>query len=515
MRNTPPIYTDLFDDGITSFNFLNDELEGHNFERRLLDTVRFQVLIAILFDRQIVVPECWLASSSLFLRIFNEVDRNYPSEVIRRDVGGGVEVQTTYPFSFVFFDQPQGALGEHFVRMLSSRMSNARRVLWMPSEANQDRTALSENRAALARGLDGLLARRSYQSERDAVAFAQDMSDLMTEVFGSSVANDFSAITIPISRIIHRLQAAGASRVGRSWGPRGLETQRNAVAQSVNDVSNTVFADKLLFEQHPSQTAEFRSFFEEARASGKRFADVMGMWPILRNYDKEVQETAEAFGRLALNRGYAESTGSAQGTLSFNFYSQGGRSDFTQALLRKTLDRHTDANLGSNSAQFIEAAPTGYYDLADTIDWNGIWETAADIAKDKGWQSERVKIEDRIIRPDDDNDFGGDAWNELFDAINAKFHDIKFELMEEKSRPAARILRRELSKRPLADKTLETAAVGIGLAGFTSVTKTFTDAATGAIGTERSLALVRKLRGSSTKDHPLFSNRDLVVSNSR
>jgi hypothetical protein len=54
------VYVDLFDDGIPTRNPL---LNTGDFKGRLLDVVRFQVLLSLLMGRSVVVPEACSCAS--------------------------------------------------------------------------------------------------------------------------------------------------------------------------------------------------------------------------------------------------------------------------------------------------------------------------------------------------------------------------------------------------------------------------------------------------------------------
>ncbi len=504
-------YIDLFDDGITDFNFLIGDLQKNSFEKKLLDTIRFQVFLAILFDRQITVPECWMASSPLFLRVFNEVNKNYPTTVTRYDPGGGVDVLATYPFRFVFTENPGSDPATHFLRMISDRMINNRRMLWLPQGAEATNDTAKEIRKAASTTVNRLLDQNDRFSDYEAEKFIFDFNAGLIDIYGQDMDDKISALSVALGNIAKRLVSVPGRMAAGSWGDGGQSLHRATTQKTVRDVQNVVFEDAELFELFPTKIQAFRDFFDESEAKGKEFSDIMEMWEILKNYDPAVQQTAVAFGQLAMNQGYTASTNSPQGTLSFEFYNSNDVSNFTQLLLGKVVALQTNNDSSLTAAHFLETAPASQYDLADTIDWNGIWAVAAELAMNSDWRSERAAIEESILRPDDQDEFGIDEWNTLFDRINGRFQEIKFEMMGGAEHPTARILNAEFEKVPVMSKAKKVTGtlMTFALPGATNLLQGLNQQQT----TAQLLGNIRKLRKYSSgrkKD-----KNDLIVASHR
>jgi len=510
-----PIYTDLFDDGITAHNFLSDTLENASFEKKLLDTIRFQVLLAILFDRQIAVPECWIASSPLFLKVFSEVAKSFPTNVQLRNDPDHPELRTVYPFRLIFFTDTLPNPSGYFLTSLAERIRTNRRVLWLPEAASDPEADRLSQRAALANKVDNFVTARGDLTAQDAQHFTDEFIGMLEDIYTAPPTGDFSAVAIPLERILHRLQSSIRSGTYSGWGTNGLKTQLKGVGRSVDEVKRVIRKDKDLYARHEKEVLNFRAFFDEVEGAGKESQDVMGMWPYLQKYDPTMAQTAEVFGRLALNRGYAGSTSSAQGTLSFSYYAGGEASEFTNSLVASTVNGLT-SGVDLNAAHFVETAPASHYDLVDTIEWKNIWQEAAAIARDPEWHSQRAEIELDIIRPDDPSDFGFDALLVLFDKINGHFQDLRFEFFEDGETPVARIVRTEMDNNSGFLKRVRVIAAKIDAIALSGVMKSAVELFfEKSANTEQVLGKLRSFRKLNGDANISGSRRDIIISNGR
>ncbi|MGB0660938.1 MAG: hypothetical protein ACPGNV_12260 [Mangrovicoccus sp.] len=493
------IYADLFDDGITPFNYVLEDISGqqHDFEKRLLDSVRFQVLVAILFDRQIAVPESWMASSPLFLRVFAEIDRSFSSIVRRTDAGGAVDTFARFPFSFTFFQQASESPAEDFLRALSFRLSQGRRIRWLPTSGVFSDADDLEAKKLLANGIDNFLKTTGKIEGSAARKFGHWLFMEMETVFGSAQGKGYGALAVAVGSLLERLASFEGRNAVRFWGKEGRERQLRVVGSTVQDVLNVVSTDPKIFDAFPDEIVEFRSFFEEAQRSGKSMSDIMGMWPILQNYDPRVAKTAEAFGRLALNRGYASSTAASQSTLSFDFYEAARRGSFTEKLLSRTVDIREESVPEYASSRFLELAPASMYDLSDTLNWEDVWKAVGEVSQSHLWRNEREVIEREIIHTLEGSAVDTDAWLKLFDKLNSLFQNISFELVEETETPTARIIQKikdEADDAGHMDRLVKLVKATASLSGLAGVFGTTGQLLEDKRHTQPALKLLRKLR---------------------
>lgn len=507
------VYSDLFDDGMSSFNFLLDDLTDEVFEKNLLNTIRFQVLLAILFERKITVPETWLASSSLFLRVFDEVCRNYPTKVMRDDGGGDKSVLANLPFSFVLFGETQRNPATSFMQMLSKRLASNRRICWLPTSEELSEADEKTAKIAISQKIDTLIRDKDGINAITADYFGENFSYWLEDIYGASNGANFGAISLPISNFLKHIESDRGRRVTSYWGEEGEKEYRQTMGRQVGEIQKIVFQNEKSLETHPEQTQEFRDFFIESESKQVPFHDVMGMWNILQNYSSDVQITVEAFGRLAVNTGYACSTSAVQSTLSFDYYGGEKNSEFTNQLMQSLLKNQMSSNQKMSANQFVEVLPTAQYDLADTIEWRNIWREAAEISQNAKWRLERDKIEVKILRLSDDDDFGDDEWNNLFDSINGQFQDIQFELYQRGERPIMRILKNEKSNYPAIESLQDYVVAAINLTGAATLFNSAAELFASKLPTEKSFKLIRKMRKTSGKENPIVTRQNFIASN--
>ncbi|OWU85458.1 hypothetical protein ATO6_00435 [Oceanicola sp. 22II-s10i] len=499
---TTSIYSDLFDDGITGFNFVAEDLNDRPFELRLLHAIRFQVLLAILFERQIAVPEAWMTSSPLFVTVFTEVFAARPSEVFRREPGSTSPRFAHYPFRPVFSRPKHGNAADNLLASLIWRLETGRRIQWLPelpgaTEAEQQR---------IRRELTGLLGAQIGPGARTP-GFALDLSGAITDLYGLP-QDRADGMALSVCRVLDGLNQPVAARGVSAWGPDGEATYRSVMESRVDLVRQAVFESPALIEAHPDETKAFQAFFNRAEAQGLLRNDVMGMWQVIQREAREdVRATVEAFGRFAMNSGYAASGNSQQAAHAFSYYSGGKSSDFTQALLSEAVARITRSDEATIADAFVEIAPTPYYDLADTLDWDRVWAEAFEIAQDYRWRRERQAIELQIGLAFHRGETGFDHWMALFDRINGGFQDVMFDIRGG-DRPAVAILARNREKSSTGDKA--GSALGkIGIGALSTVTQAVS---TKTMSAERALQILRNLRWLGDRDGGSASDQDIVIS---
>lgn len=490
---TPSLYSDLFDDGIPARNFLlaEDPALG-SFDRRLLDTVRFQCLLAIIFGRVIAVPEVWMASSPLFLRVFEEIDFAFaPMPAVAGDAGPR-RTLATYPFRFVFFGPIRGDPARHFLAMLNHRLVTGRRIRWLPEGVEDPgaRLALAARLADLGTARDGGLG--------DAAAIAGRLKAALRDTLGGGPGLDFGPVAVSLGRLVARLSRLEGSEHCVHWGSGGRDVHAHRIAQSVARIRANVLDNADLRFRFPYETNQFRSFFEEAERAGAHLHDLMTMWPLLERYDPSLRRTVEAFGRKALNESYAASTLSAQGLLSFDLYADAPPDRFSVALLRAaTAVPETADGGGVAVTSLLDLAPVSSYDLADTLDWATLWNDVWAITHDPAWIESRDSLTDELAQCLIDGRPTLEWWQRLFDRINARISALQFRLQGGTEAPFIEITTRELRRAGLGshlDRGQQAALVAVDLLGATGLSRVAARLLSGERGATLGLHFIRRLR---------------------
>lgn len=425
-------YIDLFDDGIPKINVLTENISQSLVEKNLLDAARFQILLAILFERQVAIPESWAISSPTFLRIFSEIKNAYSDIVDREDSAGAVAKAALKPFVFCFFSDIHNSPTEAYLTAFIRRLEEGKRVQCLT--ALDPASPLLDERARIyiadyfKRLIHSLVTTPNIEYKK----FRDDLSNVIYDGFDGAIdIYKGSSVAFAISDVVEYLNDQFVIKETQFWQNAEGEIHRNTVKEIVLRVHQSLNDEYGLGELYPFQAQEFRKFFIEASRKNVAISDVMGMWKILQNYDREVKETIEAFGRYALNRGYGKATGAAQNTLSFDYYCYGSPSKFAYAMLGKIAKIEQDFDpLNTSFSQFFEMASSQSYDLDHTIEWKNAWRSAATIASSQRWKEKRGKIERNFFEMRQKNqDISIEDWHELFDEINAGFQDLTFQIV--------------------------------------------------------------------------------------
>lgn len=439
--NQRTFYIDLFDDGIPEKNLLTTNIDKSSVEKKLLDAARFQILLAILFERQVVVPESWAVSSPTFLRIFSEITETYPEVVGREDAAGIVKKAPLKPFVFSFFSPKNISPAMTYLTALVNRLKTDRRVQCLEGLGSKNKPFDKSARSHIADYLQEVTNKGEISNHK---AFADGFRDAIYKGFdGFDDDKDESSIAFAISDVIKYLNNHRVILETKYWGSDDINTHKTVVQENVALI-HAVLHHSTLAEIFPSQTNSFIDFFKEAQAKKIEFADVMGMWAILKNHDLEIRDTVEAFGRYALNRGYGKAVGSSHSALSFNYYCHGlPPSPFAFALLERVATAEQSSNSADLSfSSFIEISPAFNYDLDDTIDWKNAWKAAATLACSGAWKTKRTQIEEKFNKSQESNqEIPIEIWHDLFDDINSEFQDLAFHVIGGE-RPSVRLLKK-------------------------------------------------------------------------
>ncbi len=437
-------YIDLFDDGIPKSNLLVKNISRSSTEKQLLDAARFQILISILFERQIVVPESWAISSPTFLRLFSEIKQSYPDRVNKIDSAGIVTKAPMFPFVFSFFSTNHSSPLKAYLSAFINRLENGKRVQCLTDLRHDSRTIDQKARLSIVNYLKDVSNTLNSSGVIESHKFSNGLWDSIYKgLEGSPNTYEESSVAFAITNIVDYLGSHRALLETQYWEASNALDHTKTVQENVLRVYKALHSHPKMDEIYPSQTHAFREFFEESKRKDIIFSDIMGMWDILKNYDDEIVSTAEAFGRYALNRGYENASGAGQSTLSFDYYCQGTPSQFAYELLGNVAAlEHKSHELGTSFSKFIEMAPSQEYDLDDTIEWRNAWESAAILASSEQWREKRLNIENNIVNLIiKEERLPTDVWCELFDDINAEFQDLSFKVVGG-DQPTVRLLKK-------------------------------------------------------------------------
>ena len=444
-HNARAFYIDLFDDGIPEINVLVDDVSHSSVERRLLDAIRFQVLLAILFERQVAIPESWAISSPAFLRVFSEVKNAYPDEINREDSAGTVRARAMKPFVLCLFTGRGNSPAVAYLDAFIERLKNKR--VQCLSGLDSAYPSLDGNpRKTIAEYFGGLIQSFVDKGKMDYQKLRHELTIAIHNGFDRRIPSEkASSVALAIGDVIEYLGDPIVINETQFWGSEEGDRYRDTVKDNMVRIHQSLDDLYGLGELYPSQTRAFREFFNEALRGKVSFDNVMGLWEIAKRCDPEMRKTIEAFGRYALNRGYGKVAGPAQNTLSFDYYSHGSPSEFAYTMLGKVAElEQVSSSLKASFASFIEMAPSQKYDLDYAVEWKNAWQSAAIVAANERWKKKREKIERKAWElVQEHRDVTVEIWCELFDEINAAFQDLAFCVMGGES-PSVKLVKRAI-----------------------------------------------------------------------
>lgn len=507
----PPIYLDLFDDGLLVNNayFRADDDRNANLTKSLLDAARFQILLAILFGRQIVIPESWAVSSPIFHRIFNEINSSFPSQVNKRDHAGVVSEATMFPFSFCLFSNQSKHSSKAYLLALANRLSNDKRVKFLDQivYTGEDYGTLDIGARSKISKVIIDFVNSTGTDEISSLKLKPFEESITDAICSTAPANTDLSIAASIAAnyvsIVKQLMNPIVNKSTNYWNSSGQIIQTEMVGQSVSEIFNSLKSAVSLKDTHPNEYQEFCEFFQEASTNKFANSDVMGMWKLLNNRSDNMKLIIEAFGRYCLNRGYGRSTGAVQSTVSFKYYCKGNEFQFAYDLLGEMATReHNNEEKTSAFNSLIKYADK--YDLDDTIDWSSAWKSGAIIAKDYRWHKKMEIIEDRMFKKHADrHKIDNDDLQELFDLINGEFQDLSFEVIQDKKEaPSVAILKKEIDELG-GPRKVKCGVIFIDALILFSLGKVLTpiNKMISLLPTERTLGVVRKIR----KNHKIIT----------
>ena len=424
------LYLDLFDDGIPAPDCNPLMLKGRgqsaapldpgkvSFVRRAADTLRIQILLAVLFERKIVVPGAWVTSSPMFLAVVGEFLDHFPGRIEKAGVAGALRVQTDSPFVFAFGPEAgQGHGMQQLARSLHWRVEKDRRLMFSPALSRRGLLPAADEaelRRTLASGigqvLDGPVASMPDEMPRHLYRALARVGE--AEV-AEQAAHGFTAV-------LKHLNRYGSDHL-TSFDPRHYEQQMAREVLRVRDAVDLRASGAL----DDGELHGFRHFFQQARAQDIPDAQLMRLWGCLSSIDMPEADrwSLEAFGRYVLNRGYAASLGAGGfSAVSFDAYTRERTRPVDKVLLDRLMPSATPEHAMAPLHDFVSLANARRHghDLFDMFDWKDVWAAVGDIASDEAWRRNRQKLLDELRALDPQALDEADPWMAFFDGVNAE-----------------------------------------------------------------------------------------------
>lgn len=411
-----PVYLDLFDDGIPAGNiFVDPGTVGPDLQ--LVDTLRFQMLVALMFGRKIVVPDAWIWSPT-FLHVASEVLGGFAeaSTVPMRSAIGGLRQPVPSPFLLALSETSSAPAMQRLTQALRWRIETGRRIMFSPTLAadNGKEAAL---RRSVAQALPGTADPLATQA-----SVPDQLFRILADIDGRQVAARFADAIRRIYGFLDR--PAWADDPFRPLAP---QSYRAALAREVTRVRDVVLDPQIVGIASEGDLDAFKRFFRSVEGSDP--AAIMALWSRLSSLDESAadKQGIEAFGRVVLNRAYAESLGATRlGAVSFEAYCRSQVRPTDVGLLHEVLGRTVPSAdpyaLQRQVPDFIAIAKERRYDLFDRYErdeWTSVWRAVASLLTNVTWLRQRDAMLGRLRALPESELLSGDPWTGVFDEITA------------------------------------------------------------------------------------------------
>lgn len=420
MSSTSPInpyYIDLFDDGLYP---LEATANSHDLEKNAhINLLRLHVLLAILFERTIVVPEQWATSSASFLYVAHEVLENYKDEARAKDDEHESTRFIRFPFCVYFIKRKTERYhpGIIYLAALAERAAQGRRVQLSPKlvgsqEGDEPRRQFREacgTAVAASHFDDSTIHRLRGQLQRAlgdgaCAAWISTLSQRLYQWQDEAVIIDFE--TSFAERYRDELEVQTRAIAATLLGPGGNEQ---------------VLADPRI--------QEFRQFLVDAKRDNIELHSIMDLWQRSQTRCSEnVQHLIAATGRYAMHRAMARATNADHADSCFSYYfrkTDGGvlKDEICMATespivgffdeLRRTETRSharqdRDFRIQVRSEQGRRLEPRS---------WVCAWERLWDYLVSDEWKRQRAKREEALAKAHGDTRTQAEIWGEILEDL--------------------------------------------------------------------------------------------------
>ncbi len=483
-------YIDLFDDELYQHNTIANAPANSE----LLNTIRLQVMLAILFNRKLVVPEQWALSSASFLEIADEVIEGYSREITLREKRGKISKRViTPPIVVSYFDRPN-ATNDHYASALIERIDTHRRLKFCGSVSDPHSESYNNKRQAL---------KDLFGHEINIADAQKRYSDQFTDNLLTIIDDDQTAIRLSnLTRYLVKNKQANIHFDSTVY--------HQTLAKYAANVKKVCFEDEMLSVYHDPRIEEFRSFFLRAEKEKIPLGEISKLWSMSENFTRSSYSLITKMGQYCLHRALSDNSKANYGS---SFYSAFGLSTdgFEEVIIdrmRRIEVSSQQQSLANRDFYFLAGQNAAHYDLADRLYWPEIWREAAAFSVSEGWQKCVKKLQLRLNKMSLEKIHESDTWLEVFDYINSQITGFAFS--RSKSSSQSFILAAKTGDVATAAKAAS--AIAPTVLGSFSMLAAFASVAIKYTSFEYELKATRKYRQGVEKYRSakqVFSNRGL------
>lgn len=408
------IYIDLFDDAIYDINDYSSENVKNE---HIKNTIRLQILLALLFKNRIVVPEQWALSSAIFLDIADEVIEGYKRKITVQQGKSKRHILPKPPFIISFRNRKYSG-SDYFSESIIERLDGSRRL--MTSAVTADPS--SEKYQSARSNLRNLFVAQSEMSKdkRFDNQFEGRLADL--------IQDDHMAVSYcKLARYIDEFNDPESERSSTAF--HSVSSYERAMGLHASNVKDACFNDPILMRYNDGRIAEFKDMFLRAKADKIPISSFMDMWKIAENYSPGAYQLITRMGQYCMHRSMAENTFADFGSTFYGAYVGETDDNFEEVLIDRTRRyEHIKALTDSSDRDFRFLATTHAknYDMLDKLEWANIWSIVAEFSYSEEWDKTLKELVEKLDKVSLVDVHQEPFWHEVFDRINGRLNAFRF-----------------------------------------------------------------------------------------
>lgn len=403
-------YLDLFDDDLYQSPILSGQDDPRLVDQ--LNTIRYQVLLAILFEKIIVVPEQWAISSATFLKVAGEVLHGYEgcSALLEPGSYGVSQKKVPPPFAITFIDR-QIDRNVAFLAAFNYRLENNRRIRIARTLDTTAQHGENSRRNKLLRYFSQIINNDGGKIIRQ----DQFIAELAQHIDDYECAKNLNQLYQYVSNTPAALYKYPNERY------------RQAMAANVMDVER-VFLSDYFNSDTSDEVLEFKEFWRRVNERAVPKDQIMEMQTLVEGFHGSSMALIKRMGRFVMHNALAEATnvdyisslGSAFDPLNQHFLHKAYDEKIIEQIRKQKKIRantqqkfYEDADLGIWALQASEFTP-----IKGSINWSAIWQSVWSFSISSEWKVVRSKISKVIADIPYERRHEHEIWEEVFSAIN-------------------------------------------------------------------------------------------------
>ncbi len=412
-------YIDLFDDDLYD---PEEYIKNNSSYSELVNTIRLQVLISILFNKQIVVPEQWATSSSSFMHVADEVIRGYQNEVSLRVSRSEIKRKRIPPPFVIAFHKQNEFNQDFYANSIISRIDSGSRIRICSSTHDKNSNSYSISRERL---------RNIYVEQDNIHDLESKYGDKFVDELARCIGCDETAI---------RMQTLAKYLLNsrNTFFEFFPSNYRQDLASYTGNVKRVCFEDQVVASYNDERIEEFKEFFLKAAEKNIGLSQLNQLWEESKSFSEKSFNLITKMGRYCMHRALAVNIKASYSSTFYGSFGSNGRDSFDEFIIdrmRKLEINLTKPNKIERDFSFIANENTQNYDLGDRVYWPEVWGQVGAFSVSNEWQQLLKELREELNEMPLEKVHEAKTWRGIFDRINGKITDFTFK--QSKSNPTS------------------------------------------------------------------------------